>query len=105
MAPIDYFMGLFVGVCVGLAGLAYVNAAAPGPWLPYRRSGSVSMGAISRAPDGRMLVRPFFELPPKQTAARLSTGGLLCGDGATTFLLASENRPCPNRCAILIFRQ
>jgi hypothetical protein len=30
MAPIDYFMGLFVGVCVGLAGLAYVNAAAPG---------------------------------------------------------------------------
>jgi hypothetical protein len=93
MAPIDYFMGLFVGVCVGLAGLAYVNAAAPGPWLPYRRSGSVSMGAISRAPDGRMLVRPFFELPPKQT------------DGAATFLLASENRPCPNRCAIPIFRQ
>jgi hypothetical protein len=30
MAPTDYFMGLFVGVCVGLAGLAYVNAAAPG---------------------------------------------------------------------------
>jgi len=30
MAPIDYFMGLFVGVCVGLAGLAYVNGAAPG---------------------------------------------------------------------------
>ena len=30
MAPIDYFMGLFVGVCVGLAGLAYVNAATPG---------------------------------------------------------------------------
>jgi hypothetical protein len=30
MAPIDYFMGLFVGACVGLAGLAYVNAAAPG---------------------------------------------------------------------------
>ncbi len=46
MAPIDYFMGLFVGVCVGLAGLAYVNAATPGgpgchigdlvasPWAP-----------------------------------------------------------------------
>jgi hypothetical protein len=30
MAPIDYFMGLFVGVCVGLAGLAYINTAASG---------------------------------------------------------------------------
>ena len=30
MAPIDYFMGLFVGVCIGLAGLAYVDTAAPG---------------------------------------------------------------------------
>jgi hypothetical protein len=24
MAPIDYFMGIFVGMCFGLAGLAYV---------------------------------------------------------------------------------
>jgi len=24
MAPIDYFMGIFVGMCVGLAGLAYI---------------------------------------------------------------------------------
>jgi hypothetical protein len=26
MDPIDYFMGIFVGMCVGLAGLAYVSA-------------------------------------------------------------------------------
>ena len=24
MTPIDYFMGVFVGMCIGLAGLAYV---------------------------------------------------------------------------------
>ena len=24
MTPIDYFMGIFVGMCFGLAGLAYV---------------------------------------------------------------------------------
>jgi hypothetical protein len=23
MTPIDYFMGIFVGMCAGLAGLAY----------------------------------------------------------------------------------
>jgi len=23
MTPIDYFMGIFVGMCVGLAGLAF----------------------------------------------------------------------------------
>lgn len=26
MDPIDYFMGIFVGMCIGLAGLAYVSA-------------------------------------------------------------------------------
>jgi hypothetical protein len=26
LAPIDYFMGVFVGICIGLAGLAYVVA-------------------------------------------------------------------------------
>jgi hypothetical protein len=24
MAPIDYFMGIFVGMCIGLAGLALI---------------------------------------------------------------------------------
>jgi len=24
MTPIDYFMAVFVGICIGLAGLAYV---------------------------------------------------------------------------------
>jgi hypothetical protein len=26
MDPIDYFMGIFVGMCIGLAGLAFVSA-------------------------------------------------------------------------------